>query len=146
MLKSGFALVLSILTLIMTSPVLQAQTRQGKLEVARCATEMAELFKKDLGVRLSKLDRDTLTKEGESINYRVTLQEKNLYVFVVCGEKSFKNIDIKVYDHEGYLVEKEDKPGNRPTLHFTPPSTGIFIVKVLSSLGKGHYSFISMTK
>jgi len=123
-----------------------AQSSAGKRETARCAKDMATFFRDSEGARPAKVDQDFLEKTDDYINYRMILQQGNTYIFTVCGERSFKDLDIKIYDREGYLVVKDQKKGKRPVLRFQPSTTGPFIIKVLASQGHGAYSFLSLTK
>ena len=123
-----------------------AQTEAGRREVTQCVSEMSGLLKKEFDTRLLSVAIDSLKKEGDSINYRLTLQKEMFYVFAACGESTFEDLDIKVYNGEGLLAIKDDKPGKRPVLSFNPPTTSAYTIKMLSTKGSGYYAFIRMAK
>ncbi|MBF0352424.1 MAG: hypothetical protein HQM11_15430 [SAR324 cluster bacterium] len=137
---AGFILVLAITTNA------EAKDNKAVLEVTRCATDISSLLKKEMNVRLVKMDRDFLQAEGSFVNYRVPFLQQTSYVLAACGEPSIKALDIKIYDATGNLVAKNEKSGNRPMVKFQPPSTSVFILKILASQGMGNYAFILMSQ
>ena len=142
-----FLIRLGILILLTVSAATSwAQRAQVKNEVTQCAVEMADLIHQDLGVRLAKIDQDVLAQTGAYVNYQVPVQEKSLYVFIACGERSLEDLDVKIYNSQGNLVLKDQKPGNRSVVQIAPKSSEIYIIKVLASKGKGAFAFASLVR
>ncbi len=66
--------------------------------------------------------------DGKTKNYLVTLYEGNEYRIRTCGDESFRNLDVLLYDAKGSLVLRDSTADREPELSFRPPGTGTYYV------------------
>ena len=115
-------------------------------KVTQCTTEMSSTLKRDMGVRVLNVALDTLGVSKDAVTFKMVLQKGARYVFVACGEETFNNLDIKVYNGEGLLIQMDNQTGRRPMLQFQPPETGFYLLRITSKEGTGYFSFLTMMK
>jgi len=98
------------------------------VDAQACAAIMA-VGGATLGYRLRASDTDRLL-EGQTMTYEFVLVGGVSYVFMACGDDATRDLDIYVYDEDGYLVSQDRERDATPVVEITPRWTGSYRVRV----------------
>jgi hypothetical protein len=96
--------------------------------VGTCLDEMVQGAAAQ-GRRLRATDADS-TAAKEAVDYRLTLYKGMTYVLIGCAEDGV-DLDIRLYDSNGNLVDKDGAEDNKPFVFVEPPATGEYVMQVL---------------
>ncbi len=96
--------------------------------VSKCLDEMVAGAAAQ-GRRLRATDSDS-TPAKEAVDYRLTLYKGMTYVLLGCADDGV-DLDLRLYDSEGNLVDKDGAEDNKPFVFVEPASTGEYVMQVL---------------
>lgn len=82
------------------------------------------------GRRLRATDQDVVATQ-EALTYRVTLYKGMTYVLLGCADGEAVDLDIRLYDEKGELVDADQSPDPNPFVAVQPPVTGEYALQVL---------------
>ena len=105
-----------------------APAQADSAAVGKCLDEMVQGAAAQ-GRRLRATDADS-TAAKEAVDYRLTLYKGMTYVLIGCAEDSV-DLDIRLYDSNGNLVDKDGAEDNKPFVFVEPPATGEYVMQVL---------------
>ncbi len=105
-----------------------APAQADSAAVANCLDEMVQGAAAQ-GRRLRATDADS-TAAKEAVDYRLTLYKGMTYVLIGCAEDGV-DLDIRLYDSNGNLVDKDGAEDNKPFVFVEPPATGEYVMQVL---------------
>jgi hypothetical protein len=123
---------------------LSSAANASPAEATQCTQEVVD-FANDRGYRLRSWDSDSLS-QGYYMDYDVTLQRGVQYLIFACGDRRARDIDIYLYDENGYLVARDNQTDNQPLVYITPRWTGPFRlrIKMYSAYGAANYTMAIM--
>ena len=113
------------LFLLPTAP--EAQADAGKAKA--CLDELVQGAAAQ-GRRLRATDSDSAGVQ-EAVDYRVTLYKGMTYVLVGCADGEEVDLDIRLYDADGNLVDKDGSPDAKPFVFVEPEKTGEYAMQVI---------------
>ena len=96
--------------------------------VGKCLNEMVEGAAAQ-GRRLRGTDTDS-TPAKEAVDYRLTLYKGMTYVLLGCADEGV-DLDLRLYDSTGTLVDKDGAEDNKPFVFVEPATTGEYVMQVL---------------
>jgi hypothetical protein len=96
--------------------------------VKKCLDEMVQGASAQ-GRRLRGTDFDS-TPAKEAVDYRLTLYKGMTYVLLGCADEGV-DLDIRLYDSTGALVDKDGADDNKPFVFVEPATTGEYVMQVL---------------
>ena len=96
--------------------------------VTKCLDEMVAGAAAQ-GRRLRGTDSDA-TAKAEAVDYRLTLYKGMTYVLMGCADEGV-DLDIRLYDSSGNLVDKDGAEDNKPFVFVEPATTGDYVMQVL---------------
>ncbi len=83
----------------------------------------------------------TLLQQNEYVTYRTTLYAGTTYFFFGAGCHGVGDLDVRLYDRNWNLIDKDVKTDASPIVTVTPRSTGTYFVKMIMYRGRGHANF-----
>ena len=96
--------------------------------VGKCLDEMVQGAAAQ-GRRLRSTDNDS-TAAREAVDYRLTLYKGMTYVLLGCADAGV-DLDLRLYDSTGALVDKDGADDNKPFVFVEPEKTGEYVMQVL---------------
>lgn len=82
------------------------------------------------GMRLRALDGDSSAPE-EEVSYRVTLYKGMTYLLLACADGENVDLDVRLYDESGNLVDNDKSPDAQPFVSVMPEVTGEYALQVM---------------
>jgi hypothetical protein len=92
------------------------------------------------GMRVRGWDGDAAGAE-ESVTYRLTLYKGMTYVLLGCADGQGVDLDLKLYDDQGVLVDSDKSPDAQPFVSVEPGKTGEYALQVSVYKGTGKTDF-----
>ncbi|MGK5092983.1 hypothetical protein WDW89_13320 [Deltaproteobacteria bacterium TL4] len=106
----------------------------------------ADAFFGNRNYRLSSTDSGSLTKKYDYKYFHLVLLENVEYAFLACGDESFEQLEMQIYDKDKTMLVEYGEPVNSPILSFKAKSTGIHTIVILAKQGTGNFVFLGMLK
>jgi hypothetical protein len=98
-------------------------------KVSACVDEMVGQSVAQ-GRRLRAADYDAVANQ-EALTYRVTLYKGMTYVLLGCADGEGVDLDIRLYDDKGELVDNDASPDAKPFVAVEPPVTGEYALQLI---------------
>lgn len=90
----------------------------------------------DAGWRFRMSHSDTL-RSGGVYATRALMLAGRTYRVLACADAAAADLDVLVYDSQGTVVARDRTTDREPTLDFTPPVTGAYVVLMYHRLPAG---------
>ncbi|THB66682.1 MAG: hypothetical protein D6E12_10020 [Desulfovibrio sp.] len=122
------SLYLLMLALLLTSvPTIANSTME---EARETAYAIADLFVYEGWNIREDFQRGFLAR-GASTVVTSTLYQGNSYCFIAGGSNDAYDIDIILYDENGYLIDRDEDADRAAAVTVTPRWTGLFYAKII---------------
>ena len=133
----------SIMRLLSVTALLFASTAiADEAESDDCLrTKIWEGYSEGWAVRTAT---NTELAQGETKIYLVTLYAGNRYKFLVCGDESAVDLDLRLHDGEGEIVQYDATENAEPTVEFVPTRTDTYYVAVVAEELEGETGSVAM--
>ncbi len=119
---------ISSLVLLLAAGLLPTQAGADAAKARACVDEMVGQSVAQ-GRRLRAADND-LVGNQEALTYRVTLYKGMTYVLLGCADGEGVDLDIRLYDEKGELVDSDSSPDAKPFVAVEPPVTGEYALQL----------------
>jgi len=113
-------------------------------EVKYKAAKAISILKAD-GYHIKSAKAGYLNEKGYK-TFSITLYKGNTYQFIGVGDSNVKDLDVKIYDENWHLVEKDTDSSSVSIAMITPKWTGTFYVKTKIYRGHGYWVQLSAWK
>ena len=80
--------------------------------------------------------------QGDSTTYTITMYANVSYMIVGVGDGEISDLDITIYDENGYEITKDTDVSNIASGEINPAWSGPFHIKVKSYAGSGYFSLV----
>lgn len=111
--------------------VVPATSGADPAKAKACLDEMVQQSV-SAGRRLRATDQDVVANQ-EALTYRVTLYKGMTYVLLGCADGQGVDLDIRLYDEKGELVDADQSPDANPFVAVEPPTTGEYALQFMVS-------------
>ena len=95
----------------------------------KAAWKMGETFE-NIGYNVRETRTFGTLERGAYFTSRVTLFEGSTYAFIAAGDDKAKDLNVKIYDENGYLVAEDDDVMKVAVAKVTPRWSGTFFVRI----------------
>ena len=126
-----FTIILSAAALLVGA-VFFAATPDAQADPAKARACLDQLITGAVanGMRLRALDSDAAAPQ-EEVSYRLTLYKGNTYLLLACADGEKVDLDIRLYDSKGNLVDNDKSPDAAPFVHVMPEVTDEYALQIM---------------
>lgn len=142
--KTKIPTLIKVMAIIMAYGFVSPQFAMASRESARRNAYALSMALEAAGFNVRELYNGALVGRGRSIQFETTLRTGYTYKIAAAGCQDAYDVDVRVYDENGNLIDSDDDSSNLAVATVSPAWTGTYyiVVTLYRSAYNGAHVFV----